>query len=168
MDTLLEAFAAIKEDPWRLDIAGVGPLEQGLQTQATVFGISDRVAFHGWLERGKVSELYESADALVLSSLYEGMPNVVLEAMAMGLPVVGTRIMGTEELIEDGENGLLVPTDDAGSLAAALRRIAGDRDMRLRMGDEGRRRVEEKWSWKKRAEEFVEIAERGIAENKRR
>jgi glycosyltransferase involved in cell wall biosynthesis len=82
-----------------------------------------------------------AADILVLPSLSEGRPNVVLEAHACGLPVVATNVGGTPELLEDGVNGLLVPVGDSDALAGALRRLATDHDLRLRLGVAARERI---------------------------
>ena len=83
------------------------------------------------------------ADALVLPSWIEGLPLVVLEAMAQAKPVVATAVGGTPEAVVDGTTGLLVQPHDVPALAAALERLLGDGDLRRRLGDAGRTRVEE-------------------------
>ena len=83
---------------------------------------------------------------LALPSWTEGLPLVVLEAMAHGKPVVATPVGGTPELVTDGETGLLVPPRDPQALAAALQRLLEDAELSRRLGEAGRRRVEERFS----------------------
>jgi glycosyltransferase involved in cell wall biosynthesis len=64
------------------------------------------------------------SDLFVFTSLNEGFGNVIIEAMACGLPVVGTRVGGTPELVQDGQNGFLVDSDDIQALATAIQKIA--------------------------------------------
>lgn len=82
--------------------------------------------------------LLARADIVVLPSYREGTPRVLVEAAAAGKPIVATDIAGCRGLVEDGVNGLLVPVKDADALAAALRRLAEDADLRERFGWAGR------------------------------
>ena len=66
-------------------------------------------------------ELYRAADVAVLSSSWENFPHAIVEALAVGTPVVATAVGGVPEIVEDGQNGLLVPSGDAQGLAAAIR-----------------------------------------------
>ena len=142
-DLLLEAFAATRNiDLW---IAGDGPLRSRLERLATRLGIARRVRFLGWLE--DVPALLASADLLVCPSLHEPLGNVVIEAWSAGLPVVATASDGPAALIEDGENGILVPLPGASgggpkSLADAIERVCADPALRARLGSAGRRAYE--------------------------
>jgi glycosyltransferase involved in cell wall biosynthesis len=93
----------------------------------------------------RVPELLPGFDLLALSSVprSEGMPTVILEAMACGLPVVATNVGAVAEEVIDGETGLVVPPLDEEAFAAALARLAGDAELRRRMGEAGRRRFEQ-------------------------
>jgi len=102
-------------------IAGVGPQEARLKAMADALGVASRVRFLGW--RTDASALYRAADVCVFPSRYEPLGNVVIQAWAHGLPVVAAASQGPAALIRDGEDGLLVPVDDAGALAAAVRRM---------------------------------------------
>lgn len=129
---LLEAFVAVHEVDPRSRLVLVGDYEDGsvLSTVRHLIETHPGVIRTGW--RKEVRPLYAAADVLVLPSYREGMPNVVLEAGAMALPVVATDINGSNEVIADGENGLLVPPKDSRSLAAAMIRVL-DADLRQAM-----------------------------------
>jgi len=141
-DVLLAAFAAVaaKHPAWRLHIAGTGELGDGLRAQAESLGLAERVS---WL--GAVADpypYYYGAELFCLPSRFEGTPNAVLEAMSCGLPVVvSDRSGGAQDVVVDGESGLVVPADDSRALAAALDRLMGDAALRRRLGDNARARL---------------------------
>jgi glycosyltransferase involved in cell wall biosynthesis len=146
LDELIVALSGLPEAV-ELDIVGDGPHRACVEALAERLGVRGRVAFHGWLDRKAIVALYQHATLFVFPSRDEGMPNVVLEAMACGLPVVATNIAGTNELVIDGETGLLVPRDDAAALGAAISQCLGSIDAATAMGERGRRRVQEHFSW---------------------
>ena len=128
-----KALRALEPGSFRALVVGDGPQETFLR------GI-EGVELLG--ERGDVPALLARSDVFALSTLSEGMPISVLEAMAAGLPVVATAVGGIPEIVVDGETGLLVPPQDDQALAAALRRLLADRELRHRMGAAGRARAE--------------------------
>jgi len=77
--------------------------------------------------------------------------------MAAGLPVVATRISGNEEVVADGETGLLVPPDDPDALAGALAGLLADAARRRRLGAVGRERVCQEYSWRSVAERYAAL-----------
>jgi glycosyltransferase involved in cell wall biosynthesis len=117
--TLLGAMERLGEGV--LCIAGAGALEAKLREQARPLGA--RVRFLG--ARDDLPALLNAADGLALSSVVEGMPMALLEAAASGLPCVATRAGGADEVVVDGETGLLAPCGDRAALAAAMARLAG-------------------------------------------
>ncbi len=117
--------AATKVPHVRFLLAGDGPERQSLETLAKVLGVSSRVSFLG--ERADVPSLLASSDVFVLPSLYEGLPVSVLEAMAVGTPVVATSVGGTDEAVQDGVTGVLVPPGQPDRLAEAIARVVADR-----------------------------------------
>jgi glycosyltransferase involved in cell wall biosynthesis len=96
--------------------------------------------------REEMIGLYAEADVFVLPTLREGFPMVVLEAMAARLPVVATPIGAIPDVVRDGQEGIIVPPANAEALAAALGRLLDDPALRRRMGERGRRRVEDVYS----------------------
>jgi glycosyltransferase involved in cell wall biosynthesis len=133
-DILLDAMAQVPR--LHLWLAGEGEERAALEARAARLGIADRVAFLGW--RDDVAALLGAADMLVSSSRHEPLGNVVIEAWAAGVPVIAAASAGPRALIRDGESGLLVPPENAEALAAALRRLAADRDLRARLAAAGR------------------------------
>jgi glycosyltransferase involved in cell wall biosynthesis len=133
-DVLLDAMARLPR-AW-LWLGGDGPLRADLEAQAVKLGIADRVRFLGWRDDGPA--LMAAADALICPSRHEPLGNVVIEAWARGLPVVAARAQGPAALLDDGETGLLVPTEDSAALAVAMTRIAANRDLATEIGAAGR------------------------------
>ncbi len=134
-DLLLEAFAKIAPDlpEWHLRIWGEGEDRASLEALRDRLGLSDRVSMPG--VTGRPGEWVETADVFVLSSRYEGWGIVLLEAMAAGIPAVSFRCQwGPEEMISDGEDGILVDREDVDALAAALRKILKDPLLRYHLG----------------------------------
>jgi glycosyltransferase involved in cell wall biosynthesis len=140
---LLQALAALeREFPLlRCTLVGDGPDRTRLAGLARDLRVDGRVTFAGSVGQDDIQTFYERADLFVLPSFAEGVPVVLMEAMAKGLPVVGTRVGGTGELIEDGVTGLLVAPGNADALANALRRLLTDAECRERLAGNGRRKV---------------------------
>jgi glycosyltransferase involved in cell wall biosynthesis len=82
-----------------------------------------------------VRSLLWAADVLAMPSRQEAMPMAALEALACGVPVVGSRVGGIPEIVRDGENGILVPAEDAGALARALDGLLSDPARRNTLSD---------------------------------
>ena len=137
---LLETISRV--DGAILDIAGDGPQRRFLERQAASLGIGNRVRFLGYQSQGQVRELLRQVDVFVMASFAEGLPVVLIEAMAAGVPVVATRIAGIPELVDDGQNGLLVPPGHPTMAAAAVRQLLEDADLRNRFAIAGRAKVE--------------------------
>ncbi|MFZ2450469.1 MAG: glycosyltransferase family 4 protein [Methylovulum miyakonense] len=140
---LLEAVAALQRQqvPVRLTLVGMGPDGQSLKAYAGQLGISGQVRFTGAVDQDHILGYYQTADIFVLPSFAEGLPVVLMEAMAMEIPCITTAITGVPELIQNGEDGLLVAASDCEGLTAAIRRLASDPDLRRTIGQAGRNKV---------------------------
>jgi glycosyltransferase involved in cell wall biosynthesis len=99
-----------------------------------------------WGRRSNIAEALAASHVVCLPSYREGLPKVLLEAAASGRPIVSTDVPGCRDVVRHGLNGLLVPARDAGALAAAIKRLVADPEMRLRMGREGRALVEREFA----------------------
>jgi glycosyltransferase involved in cell wall biosynthesis len=135
-DLLLRAFAEIAPDhpEWTLTIWGEGEQRVALEALCARLGLAGRVQLPGLTARP--GQWVEEADIFVLSSRYESFGNVITEAMVAGLPVVAFDCpWGPGDILRDSEDGLLVPAEDVGALAAAMRRLIVDADLRRRLAE---------------------------------
>lgn len=144
LDLLLDALAlACRSAPrLALAIAGDGESRSALEARAAALGIAGSVRFLGY--RRELDQLFGAADLAVLSSDNEGTPVSLIEAAAAGLPSVATDVGGVSEAVGP-DSGLLVPPGDAPALAAALVRLAADREARVRQGEAARRLAVERF-----------------------
>jgi len=151
VETLLKAHA-ISENKWTLKVAGTGPMLDVLKAQYSS-GI-----FIGHLGGDKLKTTIENASVVVVpSEWYENCPMAVLEAMTYGKPVVGSRMGGIPELIEDGITGLLYEAGNVNGLAAAINKLMVSKKLRQEMGAAGRQRVTQNFSLDKHHKGLIEI-----------
>ena len=108
----------------RLNVIGTGPLEEALRRDARNLGLGERVRFLGF--RRNALDFIAHVDCLLMPSLHEGLPYTLLEAMSLGTPIVGSRVGGLADVLQDGETGLLVPAGDPGALRRAIVRVSAD------------------------------------------
>ena len=137
---LVEAFSkiALKYPEYTVEIYGDGPLKKELQRQIDSSGLSKRVLLMGRKER--VRDYVKDASVFVLPSNSEGMPNALLEAMAMGIPSIATDcpIGGSAFIIQDHENGILIPMNDSNALAQSLTELIENPEIAEKLGEKGR------------------------------
>lgn len=165
---LLEAVATLRTQgpqPTVL-IAGEGPLRDTLASRITALGLQDHVRLLG--HRPDVERVLAALDLFVLSSSSEGLSNTILEAMATGLPVVATAVGGADELVADGESGLLVPPRDPAALAAALGHMLRSPETLVAFGRAGRARVESMFDLAATIQRYEDLYREALAYRRRR
>jgi glycosyltransferase involved in cell wall biosynthesis len=140
LPTLIQAFAKLQSRrSVRLMILGIGELRDELADMVNQLGLSDKVAFLGFV--GNPFAFMRRASVVVLSSKFEGLPGVLIEAMACGTAVVSTNCpSGPAEILENGKWGRLVPVGDIDALCHAMVATLDDSDrpdVRLRANDFG-------------------------------
>jgi colanic acid/amylovoran biosynthesis glycosyltransferase len=144
---LLEALAILAREGllFQMTIVGDGPLRDLLARRIKDLGLADRVELAGWKTNSEVASLVRSSRALILPSFAEGLPVAIMEALAVGRPVITTYVAGIPELV-DQTCGWLVPAGDAQALANAVKECLTTTpdDVILAMGQEGRKRVQER------------------------
>jgi glycosyltransferase involved in cell wall biosynthesis len=147
-DILLKALSLLHADlNWRFEHIGAGDLTKDLRAMAGELGLADRVRWNGALDQKDVLARYRDSDIFALACRIaadgdrDGLPNVLVEASSQRLACISTAVSGVPELLEDGENGLVVPPEDPRTLAAALERLIRDPDLRRRLGAAAEKRV---------------------------
>jgi len=133
-DVLFEAMSRIPEA--YLLLAGDGPKRQELEAQAERLGVKPRIRFLGW--RDDTAALLAGCDVFVCPSRHEPLGNVVVEAWAHSAPVIAAASQGPSMLIEEGENGILFPVDNARALSDAIRLVVADNGLRRKIAGGGR------------------------------
>jgi L-malate glycosyltransferase len=148
-DILLKALAILKgrtKPRFCLRIAGEGAEKRHLEELAIQLGISSDIDFQGKIAQSEMPAFYGSLDIFINPSRSESFGVSILEASACGLPVVASDVGGIPEVVMNGETGLLVPSEDSESLAAAILRLSTDAELRASMGSAGRSFVRKKYS----------------------
>jgi glycosyltransferase involved in cell wall biosynthesis len=163
-EVLLRALSAVSDLDVRCRFVGEGPRRPAMEALAAELGLDGAAEFCGRRAREDVVRMLLDTDVFVLCSLWEGLPGSVLEAMTAGAAVIGTDVNGTRELIDHERTGLLVPAGDDAALAAALRRVATDRELRIRLATAGWREATERYSYGQlvaaKNEYFAAVAQR--------
>lgn len=160
----IEAAAQVLESFPQACFVFVGDGGQGqeMRLYAESLGIADKVIFAGF--RADIAQWYSALDIFVLPSLLEGTPMALLEAMSTGVPVVATDVGGVGHIIQDGENGLLVPSADASKLAAAMNKMLSDLSWAGQLAQKGVRTVEQRYSARKMSEEYIALYDEVLSE----
>jgi glycosyltransferase involved in cell wall biosynthesis len=154
---LLEAIAKPVPLEVTLKIVGTGSYEDSLRRQVVELGLADRVEFAGFVHSDELPTHYQEADVFVLPSQIESFGLVFAEAMASGLAVIATRIGGIPELIRSGTEGILVSPASPGEIRAALEYVMEHPESLQKMGVAGRRRIEEKYTWRAVAKRYLAV-----------
>jgi glycosyltransferase involved in cell wall biosynthesis len=149
-DVLIAALAEVADLDWRIVIAGPRIRDEAaakrIAAQIASLGLGARVTLAGAVAPDRLAELYATADLFVLASRFEGYGMAFAEAIGYGLPVIGTTAGAIPETVPV-RAGLLVPSDDVAALAAALRRLIGDREERERLATAARAAADQLPTW---------------------
>lgn len=137
IEYLIKAVSILKKEKKNiiLLITGDGPQKEKLQRLIEQLGLQGSILFTGWIQN--ISSILSILDIFVLSSLNEAFGLVVLEAMAAKVPVIGTTVGGIPDIIEDRQNGLLVPPKDSPAIAQAVKLLLSDKIMKENIAHNG-------------------------------
>lgn len=155
---LIEAFAYVIKNfsDARLVLVGDGDLESELKKQASELGIYEKISFRGRLSHQDALREMASAEVFVCPSLFEGLGIVFLEAQGVGTPVIGTKVGGIPDVIEDGETGLLVEPKNSEKLAEAIEYMFDHEVKSEEMTREAQKRLSN-FSWDSIAEKVADV-----------
>lgn len=158
VDVLLKAIAQLPRDTWCL-LGGDGELRLGFEKLAQELGIADRVRFIGRVADRDLPDVYRCGDVFAFPSVSgaEAFGLVALEAQACGIPVVASDLPGVRTVVADKITGLLSPAGNVDELAVHLRLMLENPEMRRTMGEAGRRRVLESFTWKRHLDGLLGI-----------
>lgn len=169
-DVLLQAWREVIPVCYdaRLLIGGDGPLYHELERTILTLELQDSVKLIGPIPWTEVPKTLANIDIFVLPSVkdksgnMDGLPTVLLEAMSSGNAVVASNIGGVPLVIEPMVNGVLVPPSDVHALAHALLKVLGDANLRVMLGTNARRAVQERFNWGRVAQELSNLIEQSL------
>ncbi|MDP2923095.1 MAG: glycosyltransferase [Candidatus Omnitrophota bacterium] len=161
-DILINACKILRDQgiDFECTIAGGGPLEKSLRSQATSFKLEEKIKFTGYITQDKLIPLYQQADVFALamrSKIHWGIPNVLLEAMAAGSAVICTHLPSIPELIIDNKTGFIIPEENPQALVDALIRLYQNSDLRKQIASAGFEVIKEKFNIEKNAQNLIAI-----------
>jgi len=151
---LLHAFHRLRHPRKRLFIAG--PIDPDMRPVLAMLP-SRGVEFLGVMNKTELRSLLNRCDVFCIASIEEGMAYVTMEAMACGLPVVATHNSGAGEIVTDGCEGFLVAARDERVIGHYLEQFADDSELRIRMGEAGRKRVRGIGGWREYGERYLSL-----------
>lgn len=142
---LIEALSLIKEKIPKLTVSvyGSGKMVEKAKLMSRALGIEEKVLFKGWADQGTKLESLRTADIFVLPSHKEGFPNALIEALASGVPAIATDVGGVSDILINYETGLLVKPKRPDKLAKAILEMYCDSNLRKKLSENGRKKVEE-------------------------
>ena len=120
--------------------------------------LEEKIDFRGFLNGNELATAYDHANIFVLPTLLEGFGMVLVEAMSHGLPIIASNVGGISEIIDDGDNGLLIPPASPDELAEAIRKLIEDKNLRTRLGENAFEKYNRMPSWKESFEKFFKSA----------
>lgn len=130
---IVDVLARLRHLQWQATLVGDGPLMAQVREKVRSLDLTGRVALPGWTTADAVDRAMAGSDIFLIPSSAEGLPMAAVQALRHGLAIVGTRIGGLRDIVEDEQNGFLVPVDDKEVLADKLRRLLEDDAMLLKM-----------------------------------
>jgi glycosyltransferase involved in cell wall biosynthesis len=160
---LLEAYSQLPKslrNEVRLVLAGLSGPADAFWGRVEALGLHDRVSYCDRPDNNVLVRLYQHASVFALPSDEEGFGMVLLEAMACGVPVVSTRSGGPDGIITDGEDGYLVPLDDASGLSSRLTQMLQDSTFNIEMGRKARQTIEGRYDERVACEAFIGVWDR--------
>ena len=145
-------------------VVGDGPMRDELEGRIAAADLTEHFHFAGLVPPDAVADYLAQGELLWHLSLREGLPRAVVQSLACGIPAVGFALDGTPEVLENGATGFAVEPESVDAVVESTSLLWNDEALRARMGAEGKRRVLERFDWRRMAEillrEYRELADR--------
>ena len=152
-----DIIKAAQDLRFKLLIIGKGEQEEYLKDLTKKLNLEDNVLFLGEVSHKDLPQYLWISDVFVRPSLSEGLGNAFLEAMAAGVPVIGTKVGGIPDFLREGETGLFCEVQNPKSITEKIKTLLKDENLRLRLIENGRKLVEEKYNWDSIARQIENI-----------
>jgi len=154
VDNLIKA---VKDLSVKVLILGGGQLENKLKALAQEIGVKDKILFLGHIDQQQLPKYLRISQVFVRASRSEGLGSAFLEALAAGVPIIGTRVGGIPDFLQDGINGLFCEVDNPRDLGAKIQLLLNDENLRQKLINNGRNLVLEKYDWQQVALDMTKI-----------
>lgn len=172
LEYLVESLASLKRYDLHLHVVGRSCRDQAydeyIRSLIEKNELEDRVTFHGRVDGSAKRKLLRHSHVFILPSLWEGYGMVVAEAMSQGLPIIASKVGAIPELVQDGVNGILVPSEDSRALTNAISYLIDNPLVREEYGKKGRHISQSFNNWLQVGEQFVKILEEKMVKRERR
>jgi len=151
LNILLKSLSKLQKDNYKLTVVGSGDLREKYEEQADKLGIKKFVKFAGRVSDKDLPSYYGNADVFVLPSINrcEAFGLVLLEAMACGVAVIASSLPGVRSVFKNNEHGFLVNPGDSDDLTSKIKIFLENKDLIKKMGEAGRKLVEDEYDWNK-------------------
>lgn len=168
IDTLISSIAEVRKDIPEVQcwILGDGPERKKLELQAVSHKLEANIKFFGDIPYDDIPQYLHQADVFVRPSRSEGMGNSFVEALAAGLPIIGTPVGGIVDIIENGKTGIFAKVDDPKDLAEKIKTLLKNELLSASIAENGRKMVEERFSWDKIANQYERVFLRYLVQDK--
>lgn len=165
---LIRALATIRKESrnCRLLLAGNGPCRARLEKLTQELGLADAVIFAGFVK--EIEAVYSALDVFLFPAQFEGLGTSLLAAMSYGIPSIAFNACAFGEIIGDGRSGILVEKQSLPGIALAITRLLRDQQSARRMGEAGRKRIEEVFSADRMVEQTIKIYGEVCAEQEKK
>lgn len=164
LSILIDAVEMMSERDFTVYVAGDGDMREEYERRITEKGLSEVFVFLGWVDREQIFTYTRNARAQVVPSVSnaEGFPTVMPEALSQGTALIGSRVGGIPEMIQDGQNGFLVEPANPKDLSEKLEYALNHPEKMIEMGEFGRREVEKDFTWESIAQKYADKFEKHV------
>lgn len=161
-DRMVRILAQLSDLDWKCKMLGDGPLRDEVKREIANADLEDRFTLTGWVTPVDVTDSFRDCDILFMPSSAEGLPIVGVQALAMGLAIVGSRVGGFIDIVEQGKNGYLYSPENIGAMQNVLRDLISNHETLFKFRKQSRK-FAERFGIERVVEEYIQIFEKVIS-----